>query len=635
MLIAMLIFIAGISAVFPAVAGLLTPFSQLIGLSSVLCYYLGFATPYWLRRSWQFAELHHFLRESSGQWSDGRPDELFQRLCVAAERAVGGYSAFVAIWEQEQNRFSIRATSHGESAPGPSFLENKEMQRAWGASHTCLLRIPAELEPPGDEGSTVLGKAAAVYLVPILVKNAPHGLLLVFLLHPPLFESDDLALLTLLSEQTAFALGYIHLLAEQRELIEQLSRYNERLGIVHEIDRAILSARSPKAIASAALSRLHELVPSERIGIILFEPGKERADLVAVWDQKKLGPAQGTSLAITDFPAEEQLARNREVVLIGEAGPRELTSPYIEQLRSRGVRSILLAPLLVEERLIGLMTMSSTEANAYQSEHQEIAREVADQMAISIRQSRLLEDLRRSAEELEQRVVERTAQLEAANRELEAFAYSVSHDLRAPLRAIDGFSRILLTSHSSGLPDEAQRYLQLVRNNTVQMGELIDDLLAFSRLSRQPLNKQPVDPAGIARLSWKELLGTIQDRQVDINFEALPACEADPGLLKQVFVNLLSNAVKFTRERTPACIEVGAVSKNGKTAYFVKDNGVGFDMRYAHKLFGVFQRLHRAEEFEGTGVGLAIVQRIISRHGGQTWAEAALDQGATFYFTLE
>jgi PAS domain S-box-containing protein len=227
------------------------------------------------------------------------------------------------------------------------------------------------------------------------------------------------------------------------------------------------------------------------------------------------------------------------------------------------------------------------------------------------------------------------AQLEAANQELEAFSYSVSHDLRAPLRAVDGFSRILLEDHHHELSDGGQRFLRRVRENAQKMGQLIDDLLTFSRLSRQPLKKQPVAPADLARQVLEELKPEQDRRRVEISVADLPQCQADPALFKQVFVNLLSNALKYTRNRDVGQIEVACEKRNGEAVYFVKDNGTGFDMRYADKLFGVFQRLHRTEEYEGTGVGLAIVKRIVNRHGGRVWAEAEANKGATFYFTLE
>ena len=245
------------------------------------------------------------------------------------------------------------------------------------------------------------------------------------------------------------------------------------------------------------------------------------------------------------------------------------------------------------------------------------------------------EAIRRLNEELEERVRVRTAQLEAANHELEAFSYSVSHDLRAPLRAIDGFSRLLSTEHADDLPPDAQRYLGLVTKSTEEMGSLIDGLLAFSRLGQQQLAKRSVDVETLARQVVAELDPLQAGRAVEISIGALPAAEADTMLLKQVLVNLVSNALKFTREREEARIEVDSYEDEGVPVYFVRDNGVGFDSRYAHKLFAVFQRLHRLDEFEGTGLGLALVARIVTRHGGRIWAEGHPGAGATFYFTLK
>jgi len=244
-------------------------------------------------------------------------------------------------------------------------------------------------------------------------------------------------------------------------------------------------------------------------------------------------------------------------------------------------------------------------------------------------------EVERLNEELELRVAERTAELEASNRELEAFSYSVSHDLRAPLRAIDGFSRIVLKDHGPAMPEAAREYLKIVRESAQQMGRLIDDLLAFARLGRQSLVRRLVDPSEVARRSLAQLRTELEGREVDVRIDQLPPCQADPSLLQQVYVNLLSNSLKFTRTRSPAVIEVGSRELEGHRVYFVEDNGVGFDMRYADKLFGVFQRMHRSEDYEGTGVGLAIVQRIVHRHGGRVWAEAEPNVGATFLFSLE
>jgi PAS domain S-box-containing protein len=245
------------------------------------------------------------------------------------------------------------------------------------------------------------------------------------------------------------------------------------------------------------------------------------------------------------------------------------------------------------------------------------------------------EEIRELNANLEQRVVERTAELESANKELEAFSYSVSHDLRAPLRAVDGFSQAVLEDYGGQLPEEGRRDLQTIRDGAQRMGVLIDDLLKFSRLSRVPLNKQQVNIGKLVGGVLESLNSQLEGRHIDIRIGELPECQGDAGLLNQVWVNLISNALKYTRRRETAAIEIGCKLEHDENVYFVRDNGAGFNMRYVDKLFGVFQRLHRADEFEGTGVGLAIVQRIIHRHGGRIWADAALNQGATFSFTLK
>jgi PAS domain S-box-containing protein len=224
--------------------------------------------------------------------------------------------------------------------------------------------------------------------------------------------------------------------------------------------------------------------------------------------------------------------------------------------------------------------------------------------------------------------------LRVANAELESFTYSVSHDLRAPIRQIDGFSRILSEKLGPSADPQIAHYLQRIQDGTRHMGRLVDDLLNLARIGRQDLRPRDVALDGIVQDVLGQLQSEVTERAIEWKIHSLPTVECDPGLMKVVFTNLLTNAIKYTRHRARAVVEVGRTTRNGAGGVYVKDNGVGFDMQYADKLFGVFQRLHRAEEFEGTGVGLATVQRIVHKHGGEIWADAVPDGGATFSFTL-
>lgn len=292
-------------------------------------------------------------------------------------------------------------------------------------------------------------------------------------------------------------------------------------------------------------------------------------------------------------------------------------------------------PIVAGGNFYGILRFSSSAAQRRLSPGQIKALDIlASTAAAAFEAASLLTQLRTLNLELEQRVRDRTRELQEANADLEAFSYSVSHDLRAPLRQVDGFCQMFIDEFGANTPAEGRQILEKARGGATRMSQLIDALLRFARFSRQPLELRPVATTALVQVVLANLQDQMQGRAVEVLVGELPDCVADGSLLQQVFMNLLANALKFTGTRPHARIEVGARQDGAELVYFVKDNGVGFDMKYAERLFGVFQRLHSQTDFQGTGIGLSIVQRIIRRHGGRVWAESKLQEGATFFFSL-
>lgn len=426
--------------------------------------------------------------------------------------------------------------------------------------------------------------------------------------------------------------GAITDITDHRAAEQRVARQAKLLADINEVLRQSFVTDSHEQLAQLCLS-VAQNATSSRLGLIgeLASEGVLSVTALsgAVWEacamDREAAAAQLARLPVSPF-WERMITTGRSHIVDNPGNDPGWPGlppghPPIE--------TFLGTPLLLAGRSCGVLALAN-KPGGYSTEDQQGMEALAAAFSEALQRRRAEHRVKLLNQSLEETV----AELAEANRQLESFSYSISHDLRAPLRAIDGFSRLVSDRHAADLPAEARKHLGYVRENAHQMGRLIDDLLAFSRLTRQVPHPTYVDSEAIVREVLALLEPEREGRNVEVCVGPLADCQADPVLLRQVWQNLISNAIKFTRQRDRARIEIGSMEQAGEIVYFVKDNGVGFDAAYSSKLFGVFQRLHRPDEFEGTGVGLAIVQRIVSGHGGRVWAEAKVDAGAAFYFTL-
>jgi len=425
--------------------------------------------------------------------------------------------------------------------------------------------------------------------------------------------------------------GMVTDITERKRTEEQLRRSADRLTMLHDMDQAILGAQSPAEVGRAAMGRIRRMVPCQRCTVLLFNFETGAAELLAGYS----GGAQmkATFFQLAEFSAAEALQKG-SVRYIEDLTGVEDPPPFMRQLLTEGLRSFLSAPLMVEGEVIGEINLASSTAAAFEPEHRDIALEVATPLAIAIQHARLRQELSRQTGELERKLGERSAALRAATAEVETLLYSVSHDVRAPLRHLIGFSKMLLDDHGKELNPGALHYAERIHQAADQMATLVDDLVGLSRIGRQDLLRREVGLMTLVEDVVDQLRSASDGRVIDWQIDELPTVDCDPVLTKLAITHLLSNAVKFTRSRERATIRVQPVEVDGQPGLRVADNGVGFKMAYSGKLFSMFQRLHRPDEFEGNGAGLAIVQRIVHKHGGRVWAESEPDAGATFYMTL-
>lgn len=458
-------------------------------------------------------------------------------------------------------------------------------------------------------------------------------------------------------------------LTAQKQAEQALRRSNERLEVLHAIDRAILAAESPQTIAQAALAGLQRLIPCPRFSVALIDLEAGEGRLLAAFRDGEAQTVSGQPVPLANFGSFADLAQGQPR-LIPDLEKAPVKSPEQERLLEDGIRATLTLPLLVEGELIGTLNLKAAEPGWFSEAHIEIAQDVANQLGVALLQARLREQLRRYAGELEQRVAERTRvleertadieklnrgmlamledlqeanrrykqaskELQAANAELKTFTYSVSHDLKAPLRGIEGYSRLLLADYQDRLDEDGQFFVANIRQAARQMNQLIDDLLDYSRMERRTLTPKTFSLAGLVEGLLVEKRAEIEAAGINVSLQIECAqITADRDGLTIALRNLLDNAIKFSAGAEQPKIEIGARVEDGRCVIRVKDNGVGFDMQYQERIFEIFQRLHTPEEYPGTGVGLAIVHKAMQRMGGRAWAESAPGEGATFYLEV-
>ncbi len=422
---------------------------------------------------------------------------------------------------------------------------------------------------------------------------------------------------------------------EQTQIVQHSA---QRLADLHEIDRAILSATPNNQIIQFALERLRQLVNCQQAFLVLFNLETKTAQVIESGTDGVFQPAEGMALPMEDFATTEVL-QQRQIRLIQDIAQLEQRSPILEQMLAAGLHSCLTIPMQIREALIGELHLASTEVEAFDNGNRQMAREVTEQLTIAIQQSQFRQQLQEYAEELEHRVLERTAQLEESNQDLEAFSYSVSHDLRAPLRTIQGFAQALQEDYSSQLDSFAQSYLNYINEGAMQMDDLITDLLSYSRLSRSQIEIQPVDLAVVVNEALKKLQEQIQEQQAQVTVDIpLVQVMAHYPTLIQAVINLISNALKFVQPGVLPLIHIYSQEyiQEGKSwiKLWIVDNGIGIAPEHQERIFQVFERLHGIEVYPGTGIGLAIIRKALEKMGGFSGVESQLGQGSRFFFTL-
>lgn len=425
-------------------------------------------------------------------------------------------------------------------------------------------------------------------------------------------------------------------ITDRKRAEEAMRQYNQRLSILHEIDRRILGAQSPESIARATLEQLVQLIPCEFASIVLYNDTITEERIFALQQRPGIDLHAGNGQTVMPDQVLAQLKAGQSVVTADLRSQAGLLAPLADDLLAQGICAVLATPMIIRGRLIGALALASTRMGFFTPEHQEIAGELAAQVSIAFHQADLNDRIARHAVELEQRVHERTMQLEGANRDLETFAYSVSHDLRTPLRAIQGFAQIIAQRHRNNLNDEGRRYLDYIVVASEQMDQLIVDLLGYARLGHRHLQVQQAMPlVPVLREVLTHLAPKIDETSAQIRVaDDLPDVQGDRTLLKQIFTNLVQNALVYHQPGIAPNVDIRAMTEGDHVIVQVTDNGIGIPVEFQEKIFNVFSRLHNQDEYPGTGIGLAVVRKSVELLNGEVWVESTVMKGSTFYLKL-
>ena len=634
------LFLVAILVLFPNSAEIVNPLVQLTAVIAAVMFYLGLTPLQWIRQTWQMRELESFLLEITHNEVRSDIESVFPYIIKATQNAIGSDDVRLIRW----NSTTVESAPKNEKRAGTSDFK-LDLLKKW--IKETPISIAAENLTQKEKEHFSISNEAIIYIVPLRRNTFKWGILFIQLEHGSLFVEDDLNLLGMYAQQTCILLENIRLLNDSerhardlefivQEKTAQLVRRTKFISMLQEITQLANETHSLDHLLQQVLDEICSQFAFD-VGHIHFQDKIDPKFLTpsSFWylrDELKYKPLKDMSRAIpSSFPSDAvklAISNNTSVWLNDFSDSTEFSRAEIAD--EINLQTVIFVPIQITSSTKLILELFS-ESKLF--EEQELI-DLIFQIGTQIRYVFEREHDKLALRELNADLEKRSIHLQAVNKELEAFSYSVSHDLRAPLRAIDGFSQALLEDYQHVVDSEGLEYLTLVRFESQRMGNLIDDLIDLSRFTRTEMNVEVINLSQIVEKLVEDLKSQDTTRHVELIIQQDVVACADKNLIQAVLQNLLDNAWKYSRKKEPARIEFGKIEDADSIQYFIRDNGAGFSMVYAHKLFGAFQRLHSNDEYEGTGIGLATVQRIIHRHGGKIRAQAEIEQGATFYFSL-